>query len=55
MPFGANSAFSVWHSMRRPPIAAEWECWPPLPRIAAVAEVTNIVPLPRASIRGNTA
>ena len=29
--------------MRRPPIAAAWECWPALPRTAAVADVTNMV------------
>ena len=34
--------------MRRPPMAAAWECWPRLPRIAAVDDVTMSVP--RASL-----
>ena len=28
MPLLESSALSVWHSMRRPPMAAEWECCP---------------------------
>ena len=55
MPLGPNSALSDWHSMRRPPIAAAWECCPLLPRTAAVADVTKRVPLPRSAISGQTA
>ena len=54
MPFGPNSALRLWQSIRRPPMAAACECWPPLPRTEAVEEVTSSVPWPRATMPGNT-
>ena len=53
-PLAPYSALRVWQSMRRPAMAAACECCPSLPRIAAVDEVTRIVPLPRFSMSGQT-
>ena len=53
MPLGANSAFRVWQSMRRPPMAAAWECCPAFARTAAVAEVTKHLGELHIRIRGS--
>ena len=52
MPLAPTSAFKLWHNIRRPAIAAAWECCPSLPRMAAVEDVTKKHPLPFWSIPG---